>query len=254
MPCATTSPLTIKRERFLYCRVSSPGQKKDLESQISALQPAFPDHVLIRDIGSGLNFKRKGLKRLLERVMSGTVEEIVVTHKDRLCRFGFDLIESMVNTFGGRILVQNHAVRTPEEELTQDLLTIIHVFSCRLYGLRRYSRTLKSIVESVGTNGTESGTETTTKKESKTAEAESFCGHHAKKTKVDKDEKVEENVSCRRYRLRPHRTQVQLLRQWFGVAREYYNATIDYLVKEKAKACFQDIRPIIKDKLDNAKL
>ncbi|KAJ3078541.1 hypothetical protein HK102_004425, partial [Quaeritorhiza haematococci] len=72
-------------------------------------------------------------------------------------------------------------------------------------------------------------------------------------TKVGKDEKVEENVSCCRYRLRPHRTQVQLLRQWFGVAREYYNATIEYLVKEKAKACFQDIRPIIKDKLDNAK-
>ncbi|KAJ3063518.1 hypothetical protein HK102_008451, partial [Quaeritorhiza haematococci] len=80
-----------------------------------------------------------------------------------------------------------------------------------------------------------------------------FCGHHAKKTKVDEDEKVEENVSCRRYRLRPHRTQVQLLRQWFGVAREYYNATIEYLVKEKAKAGLKDVRPVIKDKLDKAK-
>ncbi|KAJ3075635.1 hypothetical protein HK102_005566 [Quaeritorhiza haematococci] len=188
----------------------------------------------------------------------------------------------MVNKFGGRILVQNHAVPTPEEELTQDLLTIIHVFSCRLYGLRRYSRTLKSIVESVGPNGTETEieTKTETKTESKTDEAETtngylckahynpeatqcqavsmtgrkkgqqciyastcagFCGHHAKKPCKEKVEEGDENLSCRWYRLKPNSAQVQFLRQWFGVAREYYNATIEYLVKEKARACFQDV-------------
>ncbi|KAJ3080465.1 hypothetical protein HK102_003051 [Quaeritorhiza haematococci] len=211
------------------------------------------------DIGSGLNFKRKGLKRLLERVMSGTVEEIVVTHKDRLCRFGFELIEFMVNKFGGRILVQNHAVRTPEEELTQDLLTIIHRKVCSAtdcdepidpatngYLCEAHYDPGASQCQGVAMTGRNKG------QRCSYASSAGFCSHHAKKATKEKV-KENENVTCRLYRLRPNKTQVKLLRQWFGVAREYYNATIEYLVKEKAKACFQDIRPIIKDKLDNAK-
>lgn len=126
------------RENFCYCRVSSQGQKSDLIRQKKYLQEKFPDHGIIADIGSGLNYKRKGLKTLLDKAMSGTLGQVVVTYRDRLCRFGFELFQHIIESSGGNILVLDNCDGSPQEEMVKDLVSIIHVFSCRMYGLRKY--------------------------------------------------------------------------------------------------------------------
>jgi len=126
-----------------YCRVSSAKQKDDLQRQTKNLQEQYPEADIITDVGSGLNFKRKGLKTLLERSLQGEKLRVVVAHKDRLARFGFDLIEHLVQRSGGQIVVLHDSAQSPESELTKDLLNILHVFSCRMHGLRRYSKIIK---------------------------------------------------------------------------------------------------------------
>ncbi|MDO9464680.1 MAG: IS607 family transposase [bacterium] len=124
--------------RICYCRVSSYKQKDDLERQVQFMRNRFPEATIVKDIGSGINFKRKGLYAILERAMQGDCIELISAHRDRLCRFGFDLIKWIVEKSGGRIVVLNDNNLSPEAELTQDLLTILHVFSCRMHGLRSY--------------------------------------------------------------------------------------------------------------------
>lgn len=121
-----------------YCRVSSYKQKDDLIRQVSFMQERFPDAEIIKDIGSGLNFKRKGLNSILERAMRGTKLRLVVAHRDRLARFGFELIRFVVEANSGKLLVLSEDTLSPDEELTKDLLNILHVFSCRMHGLRHY--------------------------------------------------------------------------------------------------------------------
>lgn len=134
---------TKSRRSICYCRVSSSKQKDDLERQIAFLKTRYPNHEIIHDIGSGINFKRKGLNALLESICSGDVEEVVVAHKDRLARFGFELIQWIATKHSTRLLVLDNTSLSPEQELTQDLLSIVHIFSCRLHGLRSYSKTIK---------------------------------------------------------------------------------------------------------------
>jgi putative resolvase len=131
------------KRRICYCRVSSSKQRDDLERQVNFMQEKFPQHELITDIGSGLNFKRKGFRSILESICSGMVSEVVVAHRDRLCRFGTDLIRHILEYFGGKLVVLNETKCSPQEELVQDLLSIITVFSCRVHGLRKYKRVLK---------------------------------------------------------------------------------------------------------------
>jgi len=121
-----------------YCRVSSQKQKDDLQRQVGFMQEKFPDAKIVKDIGSGINFHRQGLNSILEQSLSGTPIKLVVAHKDRLCRFGCDLIEQIIKRSGGELVVLNNTALSPEQELTQDLCSIIHVFSCRLHGLRKY--------------------------------------------------------------------------------------------------------------------
>jgi predicted site-specific integrase-resolvase len=121
-----------------YCRVSSHGQKEDLQRQVDYFRQEYPNHEIVKDIGSGINFKRKGFNALLERAIKGNIREIVVTHKDRLCRFAFDLIEGIVKRGNGKIVVLDQKETSPEEELVNDLLSIVTVFSSRLYGLRSH--------------------------------------------------------------------------------------------------------------------
>jgi predicted site-specific integrase-resolvase len=135
--------IEVKKDNICYCRVSSKNQKDDLINQVKFLKDKFPNHDIIQDVGSGLNYKRKGLKTILDRAIKGTIGQIVVTYKDRLCRFGFDIVEHIVNSSGGEILVLNKDDSSPQEEMVKDLTSIIHVFSCRLYGLRRYKKTIK---------------------------------------------------------------------------------------------------------------
>jgi|SRR6478672_1259433 len=133
----------IIKKNICYCRVSSRNQKEELTNQINYLKLIYPNHDIITDIASGLNYKRKGLQKILDLANKGLVTELVVTYKDRLCRFGFDLIEYIINSSGGKILVLNQLETSPQEEMVKDLTSIIHVFSCRLYGLRRYKKTIK---------------------------------------------------------------------------------------------------------------
>ena len=103
------------------------------------MREKFPDHTIIKDYGSGLNFKRKGLKTILEQAMSGEIEEIVVAHRDRLCRFAFELIEEFFSLFNTPIMVINQREQNnPDTELAEDILAIIHVFSCKKMGQRSY--------------------------------------------------------------------------------------------------------------------
>jgi putative resolvase len=135
--------IEVKKDNICYCRVSSRNQKEDLINQVKFLKDKFPEHDTIQDIGSGLNYKRKGLKTILDRAIKGTIGQVVVTYKDRLCRFGFDVFEYIINSSGGEILVLIKDDSSPQEEMVKDLTSIIHVFSCRLYGLRRYKKTIK---------------------------------------------------------------------------------------------------------------
>ena len=126
-----------------YCRVSSAKQKNDLARQVAFMRQQFPNAEIIQDVGSGLNFKRKGLQSILQRLLQGNKFTLIVAHRDRLCRFGFDLISYLFEQNGGEIMVLDNTEVSPQSELTEDLLSILHVFSCRMHGLRRYESQIK---------------------------------------------------------------------------------------------------------------
>lgn len=127
-----------------YCRVSSAKQADDLVRQVAQMRQQFPGADIVRDVGSGLNFKRRGLRSILERLMQGDKLTLIVSHRDRLCRFGFELFEWLVERNGGELMVLDRIENSPEQELTSDLLSILHVFSCRMHGLRRYVNQIKT--------------------------------------------------------------------------------------------------------------
>ena len=127
-----------------YCSVSGKAQADTLASQVAYMREKFPEAEVIKDFGSGINFKRKGLRRLLERLLRGDKRRIVVAHRDRLARFGSEVIRCLVEQNGGEVVVLNKTAHSPEEELTvSDLLEILHVFSSRMYGCRRYRGKIK---------------------------------------------------------------------------------------------------------------
>lgn len=130
---------TTKKQKIVYCRVSSKKQMDDLGRQVDFLKSKYPDHIVVTDIGSGINWKRKGLKTILEQSLSGNVEEIVVAHRDRLCRFAFELLEFIFTTTNTKLVVLEHdSNQSTEQELADDLLSIVHIYSCRKMGQRRY--------------------------------------------------------------------------------------------------------------------
>jgi YD repeat-containing protein len=139
------------RKVVCYSRVSGSNQKKDLNKQKSALetfviaQGKTADEWL-SDIGSGLNYKRKSFIQLMKDVENGFVSEIIVAHKDRLVRIGYEWFEMFCEDHNCKITVINIENLSPEEEVKQDLLTIINCFSSRLYGLRRYKKEIKNMV------------------------------------------------------------------------------------------------------------
>ena len=135
-----------KEQRIVaYCRVSSSAQTSDLANQKKAVEQfcvaaGKPVAVWLQDIGSGLNYKRENFVALMEMVEHGEVSEIVIAHKDRLVRFGYEWFEKFCQDHGATLTVMNAETLSPEEEVTQDLLSIIHCFSSRLYGLRKYKK------------------------------------------------------------------------------------------------------------------
>lgn len=131
-----------QKTNVIYSRVSSSHQKKagDLDRQREQLQAKYPNHTSISDVGSGLNFHRPGLKRILDLAFQGNLGEVVVAHRDRLCRFAFDLLQYILEHFGAKITVESELDRTPESELAEDLLAVVAVFSARYNGMRRYRK------------------------------------------------------------------------------------------------------------------
>lgn len=128
------------KKNIIYARVSSSKQKSDLENQIKFIKQKYPTYEVITDIGSGINYKRKGFKRILELLFEGNINEVVVAHSDRFTRFSFELFVWMFNFHGSTLLdLSNEESKSPEQELSEDLLSIITVFSARYYGKRKYS-------------------------------------------------------------------------------------------------------------------
>jgi hypothetical protein len=105
----------------------------------------LPIDEIYTDIGSGMNFKRKNFLKLIKEINEGKINSITIAHRDRLCRFGFDMIEFLCEQKQVKINVINDDRLSPEQELCQDLTSIIHVFSSRLYGLRKYKNKIKNI-------------------------------------------------------------------------------------------------------------
>ena len=136
------------RKIVIYTRVSTRNQADDLENQVDFLQNYVNARGLIvdeviRDYGSGLNYNRKKWNQLLGEVMENKVKMIFVSHKDRFVRFGFDWFEKFCNKFNVEIVVVKNDKLSPHEELVQDIVSILHVFSCRLYGLRKYKKQIE---------------------------------------------------------------------------------------------------------------
>ena len=126
-----------------YCRVSSKKQSADLERQVAFMRERYPDAEIVTDVASGLNFKRRGLLTILERLHRGDKLKVVVAYRDRLARFGTELIEILLERNGGELVVLNQRNLSPEAELTTDLIAILTVFGARVNGLRRYREEIK---------------------------------------------------------------------------------------------------------------
>ena len=140
------SPAT-KRRPFVYCRVSSAAQKPDLANQKRVLGDfcaarGLADVQWIEEVGGGLNFERKKFLQLMDAVERREVSHLVIAHKDRLTRFGFAWFRRLCETHGCEVLVLNNETMSPEREMVEDLMTIVHCFSSRLYGLRNYRKKL----------------------------------------------------------------------------------------------------------------
>lgn len=133
-----------------YCRVSSNKQKDDLERQIENMKMYLTAQgkpfEVITDIGSGINYNNKGLKELIQRISQNKVEKVVILYKDRLLRFGFELVEYIASLHDCNIEVIDNTEKTEQQELIEDLVQIITVFSCKLQG-KRSNKTRKLVKE-----------------------------------------------------------------------------------------------------------
>ena len=132
---------STQRVNVGYARVSSHDQKKDLQVQINVLtqyatQQNIPKFSVISDLGSGLNFNKKGLRQLIMMILSSQIDTLYLTHKDRLLRFGYELIIMIAKQFNTKVVILYSEEETFEHRLAKDVLEIITVFSARLYGSR----------------------------------------------------------------------------------------------------------------------
>ena len=158
-----------RRDIVIYARVSTKNQKEDLQNQVEFLKQfcnakGIIVNQCIEDFGSGLNYNRKKWNKLLEEVMENKIKMIVISSKDRFIRFGYDWFEKFCEKFHTKIMIVNNEALSPNEELVQDIISILHVFSCRLYGLRKYKNQIKEDEELVKElqdgNQTNAGTNT----------------------------------------------------------------------------------------------
>ena len=144
----------IKKKNILYARVSTKNQKDDLDRQVDNLkQYAYSkgySFEIITDIGSGINYKKEGLLKMINLVECGEVDRIIVLYKDRLIRFGYDLIEYICKLNDTKIEIVDNSTISKEQELTEDLIQIVTVFANKLYGAR--SKKTINLIKSIKEN------------------------------------------------------------------------------------------------------
>jgi predicted site-specific integrase-resolvase len=145
--------MKLNRKIVGYCRVSGSKQKDDLERQIENVRTYMIakgfSFEIISDIGSGINYNKKGLNKLIDMITNSEVEKVVVLYKDRLLRFGFEIIENICKRYGTVIEVIDNTERTEEQEIVEDLVQIITALGCRLQGKRanKAKKIIKELLE-----------------------------------------------------------------------------------------------------------
>ncbi|NEO37075.1 MAG: IS607 family transposase [Moorea sp. SIOASIH] len=130
-----------------YARVSTHSQRDDLDRQAEFLRSKYPNAEIVTEVGSGLNFKRRKFLKILERIYSSDISAFVVAYPDRAVRFGFPLLEWLCQKGGVKLVVLHEGKLSPEQELVEDILSILHCFSARLYGLRKYQKQVTQAVQ-----------------------------------------------------------------------------------------------------------
>lgn len=133
----------IIKVNICYVRVSTIAQKNDLNRQRQFMTKKYPDYEIIEDIGSGINFNRKGLRKIINMAIEGKIDKLIVAYKDRLTRFGYELIEDLIKNYSnGEIIIVNEQddKKEPKEELVEDVLQILNVYTAKMNGLRKYNK------------------------------------------------------------------------------------------------------------------
>ena len=126
-----------------YVRVSTSAQKDDLKRQINNMKKKYPDYTFIQDIGSGINFNRRGFRKIIDLAIEGKINTLVVAYKDRLTRFGYDLIEDLIKKYSEGIIIiddEKDHKKEPKEELVDDVMQILNVYTAKMNGLRKYGK------------------------------------------------------------------------------------------------------------------
>lgn len=143
------SSITENKQNVIYCRVSNRNQKEDLNNQIQFMMNytknnGIPINNIYSDYGSGLNYHRKNWNRLIDDCISNKISKIYISYKDRFVRFGYEWICEMLKKYTSvEVITVENIISSPEKDLIDDLVSIIHVFSCRIYSLRKYARKVK---------------------------------------------------------------------------------------------------------------
>lgn len=140
------------RKRIAYLRVSSQAQRPDLKNQRRVIEDfclakGMENVEYVQEIKGGLNFRRPEFSRLMDSIERGEVEKLIIAHKDRLCRLGFEWFERHCAKHDCKLVILNTEKLSPEQEMVNDLMTIIHCFSSRLYGLRNYWKALQKALK-----------------------------------------------------------------------------------------------------------
>ena len=142
-------PYATNGEVVGYCRVSSASQRDDLERQVEfVMNSGYSFDRIVEEIGGGMNLKRPKFRMLISDIIEGKVSILILAHKDRAMRFGFDLLEYICDLKGTKVIILESATMSPQEELVNDILSIIHTFSSRLYGLRKYKKKIEDDIRS----------------------------------------------------------------------------------------------------------
>lgn len=139
---------TNEKLNICYVRVSTNGQKDDLERQKQIMKEKYNDFIFIEDIGSGLNLNKKGIRKIINLAIKGKINKLVIAHKDRLVRFGYELIEDLIKDYSnGEIIIldkDEKQQKKPEEDLVLDVLQIMNVYVAKMNELRRYKKKTNS--------------------------------------------------------------------------------------------------------------